>query len=69
MKVKSRVTPFISLESEAEEAAKSYVSIVPENIGAKISGPDAEKSARVMDALLKMTKLDMAELQRAFDGL
>jgi hypothetical protein len=33
-----------------------------------IADPDREKSNRAMEAMLKMKKLDIAELQRAFDG-
>jgi predicted 3-demethylubiquinone-9 3-methyltransferase (glyoxalase superfamily) len=42
--------------------------IVPANLGELLSGPDAQRSQRVMHALLKMTKLDLAALQRAYDG-
>ena len=33
-----------------------------------INDPDPEKSGRVMDALLKMKKLDIGELKRAYAG-
>ena len=33
-----------------------------------INHPDKEKSERAMEAMLKMKKLDIAELQRAFNG-
>ena len=33
-----------------------------------MTDPDPEKSGRVMEALLKMTKLDIAELKRAREG-
>jgi predicted 3-demethylubiquinone-9 3-methyltransferase (glyoxalase superfamily) len=44
--------------------------IVPANLGELLSGsgPDAQRSQRVMQALLKMTKLDLAALQRAYEG-
>lgn len=42
--------------------------VVPTAIAALMSGPDPEKSGRAMQALLKMTKLDVAELQAAYDG-
>lgn len=41
--------------------------IVPAVLGDLISG-DAEKSGRVMQALMKMVKLDIAELEKAANG-
>ncbi len=42
--------------------------IVPEALGEMLRDDDDEKSDRVMQALLKMNKLDIAALKRAFDG-
>ena len=42
--------------------------IVPSVLSRLIGGPDAEKSRRAMQAMLKMRKLDIAALQRAYDG-
>lgn len=42
--------------------------IVPSNIGNWLSDPDATRSGRVMTALMEMRKLDIAKLQKAFDG-
>jgi predicted 3-demethylubiquinone-9 3-methyltransferase (glyoxalase superfamily) len=42
--------------------------IVPTVLGKLMSDPDPKKSKRVMEAMLKMRKLDIAELQRAYDG-
>lgn len=42
--------------------------VVPTAIGALLSDPDPEKSSRVMKSLLQMSKLDIAELQAAYDG-
>lgn len=42
--------------------------IVPTILGTLISDPDPAKSERVMQALLRMTKLSIKELQAAFDG-
>jgi predicted 3-demethylubiquinone-9 3-methyltransferase (glyoxalase superfamily) len=39
--------------------------IVPSVLGELMSDPDAAKSGRVMQAMLQMTKLDIAALQRA----
>jgi predicted 3-demethylubiquinone-9 3-methyltransferase (glyoxalase superfamily) len=42
--------------------------IVPTILGKLLSDKDPQKSNRVMQALMKMTKLDIAGLQRAYDG-
>jgi predicted 3-demethylubiquinone-9 3-methyltransferase (glyoxalase superfamily) len=42
--------------------------VIPNAFGEMMSDPDPEKTQRVMAAMLTMTKLDVAELQRAFDG-
>lgn len=42
--------------------------IVPTKIEELLSGPDQAKSQRVMAAMLKMKKLDMALLQKAADN-
>jgi predicted 3-demethylubiquinone-9 3-methyltransferase (glyoxalase superfamily) len=42
--------------------------IVPSVIPRMMSDPDPAKSNRVMQAVLKMTKPDIAEMQRAYDG-
>jgi predicted 3-demethylubiquinone-9 3-methyltransferase (glyoxalase superfamily) len=42
--------------------------IVPIALGQLISDPDPDKSRRVMKAMLKMTKLDIAGLQRAYEN-
>jgi predicted 3-demethylubiquinone-9 3-methyltransferase (glyoxalase superfamily) len=40
----------------------------PKIIGELLSDPDKGKAARVMQAMMKMIKIDIAELQRAYDG-
>ena len=40
--------------------------IVPRAIGELVSGADPAQSDRVMSALLKMKKIDLAALMRAF---
>jgi predicted 3-demethylubiquinone-9 3-methyltransferase (glyoxalase superfamily) len=40
--------------------------IVPSVLGKLLQGPDAEKSKRVMKAMLKMTKLDIEALKQAY---
>jgi len=42
--------------------------IVPQVLGELLSTPDRAKAQRVMQSLLQMVKLDIAELQRAYDG-
>lgn len=42
--------------------------IVPEALGRLMGDPDPAKSQRVMQAMLKMSKLEIAGLQRAYDG-
>jgi predicted 3-demethylubiquinone-9 3-methyltransferase (glyoxalase superfamily) len=42
--------------------------IIPEALGELMGDPDEEKSDRVMQAMLAMTKIDIAGLQRAYDG-
>lgn len=42
--------------------------IVPDALGKLMGDPDPAKSQRVMQAMLGMSKLDIAGLQRAYDG-
>ena len=42
--------------------------IVPQQLEELIGGPDAEGGQRAMAAMLSMRKIDVAELQRAYDG-
>lgn len=42
--------------------------IIPSALGELMSDPDPERSKRVMDAMLQMKKIDIAGLQRAYDG-
>ncbi len=42
--------------------------IVPAILFDLMNDPDAEKAGRVTQAMLKMVKLDIAELQRAYNG-
>ena len=43
--------------------------IVPKALGQLMGDPDPVKGQRVMQAMLKMIKLDVAGLQRAYDGI
>ena len=42
--------------------------VVPRGMGEVFSDPDRERAQRAMRAMLKMSKLDVAELRRAADG-
>lgn len=42
--------------------------IVPTALGELMGDPDPVKSQRVMQAMLKMKKIDVAELKRAYEG-
>ena len=43
--------------------------IVPKQLGIMLSDKDRAKSARTMQTMMKMQKLDLAKLQAAFDGV
>ncbi|MBV8148984.1 MAG: VOC family protein [Candidatus Eremiobacteraeota bacterium] len=43
--------------------------IVPSILGELMQDEDAEKSRRVFQAMLQMSKLDIEELRRAYDGV
>jgi predicted 3-demethylubiquinone-9 3-methyltransferase (glyoxalase superfamily) len=42
--------------------------VVPRKLPDLVSDPDPAKAARTMEAMLKMKKLDIAALQKAYDG-
>jgi len=42
--------------------------VVPTVLVEMMADPDKEKSGRAMEAMLQMKKLDIAELERAYDG-
>jgi len=42
--------------------------IVPTALGRMLQDKDAARSRRVMEAMLKMVKLDLGELERAYNG-
>lgn len=42
--------------------------IVPTRLGELLNDPNKEKSNRAMQAMMKMHKLDIAQLERAFEG-
>ncbi|MBI3476078.1 MAG: VOC family protein [Acidobacteria bacterium] len=42
--------------------------IIPSALGKLMNDPDPQKASRVMMAMLQMVKIDIAGLQRAYDG-
>jgi len=42
--------------------------VTPTILGKMLADPDPGKSKRVMEAMLKMTKIDIAALKRAYEG-
>ena len=42
--------------------------IIPRQLGELMNDPDREKAGRVMDAMLNMKKMIVADLQKAYDG-
>lgn len=42
--------------------------IIPTRMGELLSDPDKEKAGRVMQAMLQMHKLDIAQLEKAYKG-
>jgi len=42
--------------------------IIPRQLSELVGDPDPEKSGRVRDAMLKMQKIIVADLQKAYDG-
>ena len=42
--------------------------IIPRALPELLTDPDPEKSRRVMEAMLQMSKIEIAELQRAYEG-
>ena len=42
--------------------------IVPREMNEMLADPDQERAARAMEAMLEMSKIDIAAIRRAFDG-
>jgi predicted 3-demethylubiquinone-9 3-methyltransferase (glyoxalase superfamily) len=42
--------------------------VIPTALTRLMSSPDREKVGRVHQAMMKMTKIEIDDLQRAFDG-
>ena len=43
--------------------------IVPRQLGEMLGDPDTEKARRAMEAMLRMSKIDIAAMRGAFDGM
>jgi predicted 3-demethylubiquinone-9 3-methyltransferase (glyoxalase superfamily) len=43
--------------------------IVPRELGEMLGNPDRERAGRAMEAMLRMSKIDVAELRRVFEGV
>jgi predicted 3-demethylubiquinone-9 3-methyltransferase (glyoxalase superfamily) len=55
-----RINPCMWFDGQAEAAAK-----LPEMLMDLHADPDRAKAGRVMEAMLKMKKIDIAQIQRA----
>ena len=42
--------------------------VVPRQLGEMLGSSDADGARRAMEAMLRMSKIDVAEMSRAFDG-
>jgi predicted 3-demethylubiquinone-9 3-methyltransferase (glyoxalase superfamily) len=42
--------------------------VVPRQLGEMLGDPDGERARRAMEAMLRMTRIDIAALRRAFEG-
>ncbi|MEX2543245.1 MAG: VOC family protein [Trueperaceae bacterium] len=42
--------------------------VVPDELGELVGGPDSEKSQRAVKAMLRMKKIDIGEIRRAYQG-
>jgi predicted 3-demethylubiquinone-9 3-methyltransferase (glyoxalase superfamily) len=42
--------------------------VIPRQLGEMLGDPDQARAGRAMEAMLRMTKIDIAEMRRAFEG-
>ena len=61
-----QITPFLWYDNQAEEYGLSW-QIIPRALQQLMGDPDPKKSASVMQAMLQMDKIDIADLKRAHD--
>ena len=68
-----KITPFLWFDNQAEcgwlkdKYALSW-QIVPRVFSPLLADENPQKSKRVMDTMLKMSKIDIAVLRRAYEG-
>lgn len=66
-----KITPFLWFDDKAEEAMNFYVSLFRNSkVGSvtRYGDEDRAKANRVMQAMMQMDKIDIAALQKAYDG-
>jgi predicted 3-demethylubiquinone-9 3-methyltransferase (glyoxalase superfamily) len=70
MPSKQKIKPCLWFDNNAEEAVNQYVSrqIIPTALTEMLSDKDPEKSKRVMEAMLKMNKIDIDKLKEAYQA-
>jgi predicted 3-demethylubiquinone-9 3-methyltransferase (glyoxalase superfamily) len=82
MTARQKITPCLWFNFNAEEAVTHYLSIfkrgwlkdkfglswqiVPRALVTLLTDPDARKAARVMQAMMTMSKIDISRLQQAY---
>jgi len=52
-----------------EGQVRPFLQIVPSALGELMGDPDPEKSRRVMEAMLRMSKIDIDSLKKAYRGI
>ena len=79
-KLKHKITPFLWYDHQASDAAALYIrllgkgriglswQIIPKAHMQMMSDSDGARVARVVQAMMQMSKFDIAALQRAYDG-
>ena len=67
-RIGQRITPFLWYDDNAEEAAKFYAAVLANSRILSVTRYNADMgSARVMAAVMKMKKLDLPTLRRAYE--
>ena len=62
--MEEKITTFLTFDDQAQEAIQFYLAALCELLG----DPDPEKSQRVMNAMLQMSKIEIQRLQHAYEG-